>query len=75
MTIPTSTGSRFTVGAFEVVSQPIAGSFQMLRYTVFSNGRRIGSLASVPSEADCRELAHPPEPPPYIAPQYFFRAK
>lgn len=49
------------LGKYEVRATPIAQSAQMLCYTVFVNGRRIGSLASVPTESDCRALEYPPE--------------
>jgi len=47
-----------------VVGQPIPQSAHMLRYTVFVDGIRIGALASVPTESDCRFLEHPPAVPP-----------
>ena len=62
--IPRVEGRRFRLGKYEVVGQPIPHSAHMLRYTVFVNGMRIGALASVPSEADCRFLEHPPAVPP-----------
>lgn len=52
------------VGDYEVIAQPIAHSAHMLRYNVFRNGKRIGGLASVPTESDCRFLEHPPVVPP-----------
>lgn len=55
---------RFAIGKYEVVAQPIPGSAQMLRYTVFLDGERIGATASVPTESDCRNFEHPPEVPP-----------
>ncbi len=36
----------------------------MLRYTIFVGRTRIGSLASMPSEADCLYLEKPPVVPP-----------
>ncbi|HLS85561.1 MAG TPA: hypothetical protein VK043_04625 [Burkholderiales bacterium] len=36
----------------------------MLRYTVFLGKNRLGALASMPSEADCRYLEKPPVVPP-----------
>lgn len=64
MTIPVIKARRFMVGEYEVIAQPIAYSAHMLRYNVFRNGKRIGGLASVPSESDCRFLEHPPVVPP-----------
>jgi hypothetical protein len=55
---------RFAVGKYEVVAQPIPGSAQMLRYTVFLHGERIGATASVPTESDCRNFENPPAVPP-----------
>jgi hypothetical protein len=55
---------HFKVGKYDVIAQPIAGSAHMLRYTVMVGGKRIGALASVPSEADCRFLEKPPPVPP-----------
>jgi hypothetical protein len=60
MTIPTLSGRSFAVGRYLVVATPITGSAQMLRYTVFLDGRRIGANVSLPSEADCNALAQPP---------------
>jgi len=56
MTIPTLDGRCFMVGKFEIRAAPIAQSAQMLRYTVCLDGKAIGAMASVPSEADCRSL-------------------
>ena len=55
---------RFMLGKYEIVAQPIPGSTHMLRYTVFLSGRRIGAMASVPTESDCRHLEKPPAVPP-----------
>jgi len=52
------------VGKYEIVAQPIPHSTHMLRYTVFLDGKRIGALASVPAESDCRFLESPPPVPP-----------
>lgn len=68
MTIPTLDGRRFCVGKYVILAAPIVGSAQMLRYTVFLDGRRLGATASVPAESDCRFLERPlqdPEPIPY----------
>jgi hypothetical protein len=64
---------RFMIGKYEVRAQPIAGSAQMLRYTVFARGARIGSLASMPTESDCRFLEDPPRVPPLKPFQIFYR--
>ena len=64
MTIPTIEGRRFTVGKYEIVATPIPHSAHMLRYTVYFDGRRLGALASQPTESDCRFLEDPPEVPP-----------
>ena len=56
--------TRFMVGKYEVVAQPIPGATHMLRYTVSVAGRRIGATVSVPSESDCRYLENPPVVPP-----------
>ena len=55
---------RFMVGKYEVIAQPIPGSAQMLRYTVFLGGTRIGATVSVPTESDCNYLENPPAVPP-----------
>jgi len=55
---------RFMVGKYEVIAQPIPGSAQMLRYTVFLGGTRIGATVSVPTESDCSYLEKPPAVPP-----------
>jgi hypothetical protein len=55
---------RFNVGKYTIVAQPIPHSAHMLRYTVFLGKQRLGALASVPSEADCRYLEKPPVVPP-----------
>ena len=64
MSIPVVEGRRFRLGKYEVVGQPIPHSAHMLRYTVFVDGIRIGALASVPTESDCRFLESPPAVPP-----------
>jgi len=45
----------------------------MLRYTVFVGGKRIGSMASQPSESDCRFMENPPPTPPLVPFQYAYR--
>jgi hypothetical protein len=52
------------VGKYVVVAAPIPHSAHMLRYTVFVGRTCIGSLASMPSEADCLYLEKPPVVPP-----------
>jgi len=64
VSIPRVAGSRFNVGKYVVVAEPIPHSAHMLRYTIFVGRTRIGSLASVPSEADCLYLEKPPVVPP-----------
>ena len=55
---------RFNIGKYTLVAQPIPHSAHMLRYTVFLGKTRLGALASMPSEADCRYLEKPPVVPP-----------
>jgi hypothetical protein len=64
MTIPSIEGRRFSVGKYDIVAKPMPESAQMLRYTVFVGGKRIGSMASQPSESDCRFMEAPPPVPP-----------
>ena len=64
MSIPRVERKQFAVGKYHILAQPIPHSAHMLRYTVFLNGKRIGAMASMPSEADCRYLEKPPEVPP-----------
>ena len=64
MSIPTVEGRRFMVGKYEIIARPIPHSAHMLRYTVLVDGKRIGALASVPTESDCRFLEDPPPVPP-----------
>lgn len=73
MTVPTVEGRRFTVGKYHIIATPIAHSAHMLRYTVFVDGRRIGAMASMPSESDCRFLENPPVTPPLMPFQYIYR--
>jgi len=65
--------ARFKVGKYDVIAQPMLGSAQMLRYTVLLNGKRIGALASRPTESDCRFLEHPPSVPPVKPYQIYYR--
>lgn len=69
----TQSRSRFMVGKYEVIAQPIPGSAHMLRYTVFLKGTRIGAMASMPTESDCRFLESPPPVPPVKPFQVFHR--
>lgn len=62
--IPSIEQKRFNLGKYTVVAQPIPHSAHMLRYTIFLGRKRIGSLASMPSEADCLYLEKPPVVPP-----------
>ena len=64
MSITRSEMKRFSIGKYTVLAQPIPHSAHMLRYTVFFGKTRLGALASMPSEADCRYLEKPPEVPP-----------
>jgi hypothetical protein len=64
MSIPRLEQQRFNVGKYTIVAQPIPHSAHMLRYTVFVGRKRVGSLASMPSEADCQYLENPPVVPP-----------
>jgi len=73
MTIPTLSGSRFTLGRYEIVAMPIAHSAHMLRYTVFVDGKRIGVMASAPNESDCRFMENPPVTPPLVPFHYAYR--
>lgn len=73
MTIPTVVGRRFSVGKYDIIATPIAYSAHMLRYTVFVAGKRIGAMASMPSESDCRFLESPPPVPPLVPWQATYR--
>jgi len=73
MTIPTVEARRFSVGKYEIRATPIPQSAHMLRYTVFVDGKPIGSMASVPSESDCRFLESPPATPALVQFKYTYR--
>jgi hypothetical protein len=73
MTVPVLAGIRFSVGEFQVIATPIPHSAHMLRYTVFLDGKRVGAMASVPNESDCRWLHNPPPTPPLAVFQYMYR--
>jgi hypothetical protein len=64
MSIPVVERTRFMVGKYEIVAQPIPGAAHMLRYTVFVGKQRIGAMVSRPTESDCRFLEKPPVVPP-----------
>ena len=64
MSIPMVERTRFMVGKYEIVAQPIPGAAHMLRYTVFVGKQRIGAMVSRPTESDCRFLEKPPVVPP-----------
>src|SRR3970040_558593 len=65
--------SRFMVGKYEVIAQPIPRCAHTLRVRVFVKGTRIGAMASVPTESDCRFLETPPPVPPVKPFQVFYR--
>lgn len=73
MTIPTLAGRRFSIGKYDIVATPIAGSAHMLRYAVFVNGKRVGAMASEPNESDCRFMEAPPATPPLVPFHYIYR--
>jgi hypothetical protein len=54
----------YRIGKYDIRAQPANGSAQMLRYTVYLEGKRLGALLSVPTESDCRFLESPPKVPP-----------
>ncbi len=72
MSIPVAERRQFKVGAYDVIAQPIPGSSHMLRYIVMLNGKRIGALASFPTESDCRFMEKPPTVPP-LKPFVYYR--
>ena len=55
---------QFKVGKYDILAQPAPGSAHMLRYTIMLNGKRLGSMLSMPSESNCRNLESPPVVPP-----------
>ena len=57
---------RFSVGKYDVIATPMTGSAHMLLYEVFAGGKRVGGMASMPSESDCRFLENPPDVPPLV---------
>lgn len=64
MTIPVMTRTRFMVGKYDVIAEPIPHSMQMLRYTVYLDKTRLGATVSIPMESDCQFLEKPPAVPP-----------
>jgi hypothetical protein len=64
VSIPTVEGRRFSVGKYDIIATPIPHSAQMLRYTVYVAGKRIGATVSQPTESDCLFLENPPAVPP-----------
>jgi len=54
----------FAVGKYRVLSEPLPGAMQMRRYSIFSDGRRIGATVSMPTESDCLHLERPRPVPP-----------
>lgn len=64
MSIPVVERTRFMVGKYEVIAQPLRQSVHMLCYTVFLHKTRIGAMVSVPTESDCQFLEKPPVVPP-----------
>ena len=73
MSIPTIAARRFTLGKYDIIATPIPHSAHMLRYTVLVDGKRIGAMASMPSESDCRFLENPPIVPPLVPWQSTYR--
>jgi hypothetical protein len=73
VTIPTIVARRFALGKYNIIATPIPHSAHMLRYTIFVDGKRIGAMASMPSESDCRFLENPPLVPPLVPWQSTYR--
>jgi hypothetical protein len=71
--IPTIEAKRLSVGKYDIIATPITYSAHMLRYTVFVAGKRIGAMASMPSESDCRFLEQPPVVPALVPWQATYR--
>lgn len=72
MSIPKAERMQFKVGKYDVVAQPMNGSAHMLRYTVRLHGKRLGALASMPTESDCKFMESPPPVPP-LKPFVYYR--
>jgi hypothetical protein len=64
MSVPVHRRTQIKIGKYDIVAQPAVGSAQMLRYSVLLDGKRLGTLLSMPSESDCRFLENPPPVPP-----------
>ena len=73
MSIPILDPKRYTIGKYEIIAKPFPQSAHMLRYTVFVDGKRIGAMASMPGESDCRFLEKPPVVPPLVPWQSTYR--
>ncbi len=73
MSIPSAERKQYRIGKYEIIAQPIPHSAHMLRYSVFVDGKRIGAMASMPSESDCRFLEKPPPVPPLVPYQVVYR--
>ena len=73
MTLPVGERSRFMVGKYEIIAEPIPHSRHMLRYVVYVGKTRIGATVSVPSESDCLFLEKPPIVPPLVPYQAVYR--
>lgn len=72
MSIPKAERMQFKVGKYDVIAQPMHGSAHMLRYTVRLHGKRLGALASMPTESDCKFMESPPPVPP-LKPFVYYR--
>jgi len=72
VSIPKAERTQFKVGKYDVIAQPMNGSAHMLRYTVRLHGKRIGALASMPTESDCKFMESPPPVPP-LKPFVYYR--
>ena len=73
MSIPILERKRYMVGKYEIIAKPFPHSAHMFRYTVFVDGKRIGAMASVPSESDCLFMEKPPIVPPLVPYQAVYR--
>lgn len=52
------------IGKYEIRTERLPGAAHMQRYRVFSGGRLIGTLISMPSESDCVRFENPVPVPP-----------
>ena len=73
MTVPTIVGRTFTLGKYTIIGRPIPYCAHMLVYSVYVDGRCVGTSASEPNESDCRSLEVPPYVPPSVPWQANFR--